>query len=226
MTDIVRARLRQRIEELGTNPTKVSLQAVRSRTLLRDFLSGKSRSMLASNMEAVARVLGVSVGWLSGQDHRPDPAPISAQSPMAPRAISQIEETRDIPVFGTAAGAVLGSIAISSDVIDWLPRPRGLRGARDAYALYVTGVSMQPRYTTGDIVFVHPHRPLRSGDIAVIQIQDSEGGLPASYLKEFRRKSESELVAQQYNPPAEVKFSLRTVKALHRVLTMNEVVGV
>lgn len=186
--------------------------------------------MTTVNLQRIAQELGVSVGWLTGELDSPAPslakpaAPTRKSTKVAAPAIEMREEARDIPVFGTAAGSVQGAIAISGEVIDWLRRPPGLRGARDAYALYVTGVSMEPKYATGDIIFVHPHRPMRSGDIAVIQT--IEGGEVQSWLKQYMRTTETEVLARQFNPPDDVKFDRSKVQAIHRVMTMNELLGV
>ena len=222
MTDIVRQRLQSALKDKGLAATRVSVEAGLNRSFLSDFFQQKTRSVSTDNLQKLAAVLGVSVGWLTGESdsHAPrteNPKPISS-------AHATADETRDIPVFGTAAGSVQGAIAISGEVIDWLRRPPGLRGARDAYALYVTGVSMEPKYATGDIIFIHPHRPLRAGDIAVIQT--IEGGEVQSWLKQFVRQTESEVLAKQFNPPDDLKFDRSKVQAIHRVMTMNELLGV
>lgn len=102
----------------------------------------------------------------------------------------------------------------------------GLRGARDAYALYVVGSSMEPRYRAGEVVFVHPHRPLRAGDICIVQTTDFEDGDLRGWIKEFVRFTDKGALTRQYNPPAEVEFRRAAIKAMHRVLTPNEIVGV
>lgn len=131
-----------------------------------------------------------------------------------------------IPVYGTAAGSVMGSVAISDNVIDYVARPHGLRNAQHSYALYVTGISMQPLYKQGDILFLHPGRPPRSGDIVVIQTQNHKDADVISYVKEYVRRTDDGILVKQYNPEAEIVFKHDTIKEIHRVMTVNELLGV
>lgn len=131
----------------------------------------------------------------------------------------------DIPVYGAAAGSLTGAFTITSDAVDWVKRPFGLAGARDAYALFVRGSSMEPRFFPGDIIYVAPHRPVRHNDVVVIQQADGATGGVQAWLKVFDHTDERMLHARQYNPPAVVKFPHGTIRALHRVLTVNELLG-
>ena len=90
--------------------------------------------------------------------------------------------------------------------------------------LFVTGSSMEPRYFAGDVIFVHPHKPVRQGDHVVIQ-EALHGGTVVS-VKRFERFTDGHIVTTQYNPLAEVRFRRETVDAMHRVLTPNEIAGV
>jgi phage repressor protein C with HTH and peptisase S24 domain len=130
-----------------------------------------------------------------------------------------------VPVRGTAAGALAGSMAMSGDAIDWVRRPPGLGHVRDAYALYVIGSSMEDRYRAGDLIFVHPHRPVRPGDIVVVQTQTHDGADIVSWLKEYVLEDAREVVARQYNKLATIRFKKSTVTAIHRVLSTGELFG-
>lgn len=129
-----------------------------------------------------------------------------------------------MPVFGLAAASVRGNFTMSNDPIEWVPRPRALAHVRDAYALTVTGSSMEPRYFPGDVVFIHPGREPNAGDHVVIQ-ESIDGGTMVS-IKRFDRKTPEYIFATQYNPLSELRFLREKVKYIHRVLTPNEVAGV
>lgn len=225
MTDILRERLRQAIKDKGRKPSELAVAAGYGKDLLRDFLAKPPRTgaLGIDKLTRIAAELGVSVAWLTGEESSAKAVSNVEKFLSTPMA----EQVRDIPVYGTAAGSVLGAIALSNDAIEWLPRPPGLRGARDVYALYVVGSSMEPRWRPGDIIFVHPHRPVRRGDHVVIQIRNHDGAETQSWVKEFLRTAPNgDTVARQYNPVAEVTFARGTVKAIHRVLTMNELFSV
>ena len=144
------------------------------------------------------------------------------------KAFEKNAELQDnqIPVYGTAAGSFTGSVSIQDNVIDWIPRPKGLQNAQHAYALYVTGSSMEPKFLPGDIIFLHPGRPPRTGDIVVVQTENYDGADTISFVKEYVRKSDFGIVTKQYNALAEVEFKRETIKAVHRVMTTNELLGV
>lgn len=127
---------------------------------------------------------------------------------------------RRIPVYGLAAGAVRGHLTLSPDPVEWVRAMPGIANVRDAYAMIVTGSSMEPRYLPGEIIYLHPHRPPRPGDHIAIQEMDKDG--VSVSLKRFERMTETHLITTQYNPPAEVRFLRSRIQAVHRVLTLNE----
>lgn len=218
MSKIVRERLREAMAARGRKPSELAVAAGYGKDLLRDFLATPPRQtgIGADKLARIAAELGVTMAWLGGED-----------ADGAQRQAASSEPAREIPVFGTAAGSINGAIAMSNEAIDWLPRPPGLKGARDVYALYVVGNSMEPRWRPGDVIFVHPHRPVRRGDHVVIQMRKTGAAETQSWVKEFiRTASNGDAVTRQYNPEAEMTFVKASVSAVHRVLTTNELFGV
>jgi transcriptional regulator with XRE-family HTH domain len=61
------ARLLDRINAAGTNPSRLSEDAGLGRTAVRDILSGKSNSPSVDTIVALAQVLGCSVAYLIGE---------------------------------------------------------------------------------------------------------------------------------------------------------------
>lgn len=130
---------------------------------------------------------------------------------------------KSLPVYGLAAASIRGLHRMDNDPIEFVSPPPTLTTVRDAYALIVTGTSMEPRYFAGDLIFVHPGRPVRQGDHVVIQ-EALDGGTAVS-VKRFEREANGELVATQYNPLAEIRFKRSNIIAVHRVMTQNELFG-
>lgn len=135
---------------------------------------------------------------------------------------------RDVPVHGTAAGAVTGAMQIEADsTVDYVLRPPGIAGARDVYGLYVVGDSMEPRYFEGDLVYVHPGRPVRVGDFVVVQTQAHDHDPPQSYIKRLTRRTAENVILEQFNPAETfITIPARFVIKMHRVLTTNDLMGV
>jgi hypothetical protein len=52
--------------------------------------------------------------------------------------------------------------------IDYTPRPADLEGVRAAYAIYMVGDSMEPRYEPGWLLHVNPFKPATRGRDVVV----------------------------------------------------------
>jgi phage repressor protein C with HTH and peptisase S24 domain len=148
------------------------------------------------------------------------PAPVEVPRPA--------KMPNDVPVKGTAAGSHLrGAFQLEVDtIVDWVRRPPALMNATHAYALFVEGSSMEPRYQPGDLIFVHPDRPPRPGDTVVVQAQNSQHDPIEATIGTLRRRTEKAVVIAKLNPSADVEIRADTVKAIHKVLTTNDLFGV
>lgn len=211
MTDITRKRIQERLGDLAENgltAKSVSLAIGAGRTFLADFLNGRAKSMSFDKLEAVARELETTPQYLLGD----------LTSPLAP--VLQ----KNLPVLGRAAASAIGAENVVEDPIEWKVTPPGLTGVRDAYALLVEGDSMQPLYKSRDPIFAHPRQPYAAGDIVIIQ-EERDGAIYAS-VKEFVRKTDTEIIARQYNPPDDLSFQLRHVRVVHRVIPWRELSGI
>ena len=90
---------------------------------------------------------------------------------------------------------------MNDDAIDWTFRPADLQGVNEAFAVYVTGSSMSPKYEDGDLVYVHPNRPVKRGRYYLIETSDNN-----AYIKRFEQWDGDTLVATQHNPAKELRF--------------------
>ncbi len=134
---------------------------------------------------------------------------------------------RDIEVQGVALGGDEGDFSFNGTVIDHVRRPPGLAGARGAFAIYVVGDSMSPRFDDGDLIFVHAGRPASPGDDVVVELHGEDGTAGACYVKRLLRRSGSRVVLRQFNPPRDdIVIPARHVKAIYRILTPAELLGV
>lgn len=126
---------------------------------------------------------------------------------------------RDIPVLGRAQGGPDGKFTFNGEILGWELRPPMLEGVREAFAVYVDGESMFPRYKPGETVWVNPNKPARQGDDVVVQIYPHEDGeSPSGFIKEFKGWQGNDLVLQQYNPMQEIKVPRKTVKTVHTIV--------
>lgn len=126
---------------------------------------------------------------------------------------------RMIPVLGEAVGGIDGEYSFNGHILDYVACPPSLANVSNAYAVYIDGESMFPRYKSGETVYVHPTKPARRGDDVIIQIKPaSEDVPPLGYVKEFVGWTTTELVLKQYNPAIEVRFARDTVVSVHPIV--------
>lgn len=225
MTSAIAERITSQLEKLGISARAASLRVGKNPDLIRDIITGKSGNPRATTLSKLASILGVTEQWLlTGED-----APGSTfRDEVRPAGIDPRQlGSRDLPVFGTAAGSLAsnGAFQLTTGPVDWVRRPPALANVRDAYALYVEGTSMSPKYEPGDLIFVHPGRPARLGDPIVLQVQDNEHAPSRTYIKILSKRTGETVSCNQFNPVATIDFKANTVALIHRVLSTNELWG-
>ena len=183
-----------------------------------------TRGFTVSDAHKYAQAFGVNPEWLYyGRGSMTDNRPSSeALNPTPPPNILGTREpvvfpTRRLPVYGLAMGGMEGALVLDTEPIDQVECLPGLEFVPDAYAVYVIGDSMAPRYRAGETVFVHPGKPPRKGDYVVVQIQH-DGDPAIGYVKEFVGYTNGSLVLAQLNPPQEVTFDVKDVRAVHKIV--------
>lgn len=121
-----------------------------------------------------------------------------------------------IPVYGSAVGGINGEFAMNGIALYEVVAPAVLDNVSGAYAVQVSGESMEPRYFDGEIVFVNPHRRVVKGNFVIVQILgETDDDPPLAFVKRFVRHNDVELVLEQYNPAKELRFPHDRVKSVH-----------
>lgn len=120
---------------------------------------------------------------------------------------------KDLPVLGHAKGGEDAFFIDPSMAIVKTYRPHLLEDVPDAYAVEMWDTSMEPVLRHGWMLWVHPHKPVRSEDAAVIQLRDGQ-----ALVKEYVRKTAREWIFKQYNPPKELRFAREKVKSVHLIV--------
>lgn len=224
LTDVV-SRIEDRLRVMNLTASGASVRAGLGADAIRNIQrranANPVNGISSRTLRALAPVLGVTEAWLlSGTDLPPKVGAV----PPALMPAGTLAQTRNLPVFGLASGAMTGAYALSQEPVEYLPSPAALASVKDAYAMIVTGSSMEPRYFAGDIIWLHPHRPVRPGDHVAIQ-EERDGGVHV-WVKRFDKMTDDYVIMWQYNPASEVKFARSRIAAMHRILTTNELMGV
>ncbi len=131
-----------------------------------------------------------------------------ATGPRPPRPAMDIKPVlqgqADLPVYASAEGGPSGMM-VTYDPMDWLVRPEELLNVRDAFAVYVIGESMEPRYEQGDMILIHPTRPPKRGD-DVLLLSAQEDGAFAALIKRLVKWDSQSWTLRQYNPDKEYEL--------------------
>ena len=99
----------------------------------------------------IAHLLGVSADFLLGR-------------PMASPSKGAVQ----IPVLGrVVAGIPMEAI---ETVIDYEEIPEEMAAAHQYFALKITGDSMEPKFSAGDVVIVRQQDTVQTGDIAIVLV--------------------------------------------------------
>ncbi|HKQ43883.1 MAG TPA: helix-turn-helix domain-containing protein [Rhizomicrobium sp.] len=165
------------------------------------------------HLVGIARALGVTAEWLQ-DGHGPTPA-----RPGAARGAG----AEKLKVLGMAECGPDGWSLWNGDVIDLIDRPAGLIGVPNAYAVYVVGASMEPRYHPGEVVHIHPGRPVDVGAYVLVQRRPkSNGEAPLAVIKRLAKRTGAKIVLEQFNPPRSFEIRTADIVSLHRVVGSGE----
>ena len=184
------------------------------------------RRLTVDWMARLAPALGVEI-----QDLLPVPNPAAGPAPGLPpigtpfpggeAALAPTPPAigpRDlIPVRSAGRGGNEQEMYLQDGPIDYIRRPPSLAHVRDAYAIYMVGESMYPRFRPGQILHVNPFKPPQPGTGVVVTLKSG-----AVLIKEFVRQGAKTLSLRQYNPAEDLAYPQSEVEALHTVVGLEE----
>lgn len=206
----------------------IARQAKLNATFLRDILD-RGQTPGVENAEKLSDALGVkTTDWFLESELISGSASNWGEPVGSPPELPRFDlMPRDFPVYGSAECGEDGAFEFNTgDVIDLVKRPPRLSGVKPAYALYVSGTSMVPWRKPGGLVFVHEKQPPGIGDHVVIQVKPKKAGdAPHAYIKLLEKRTATEIVVSQYNPPKRITFPLSKVVSIHRVIEWDEAYG-
>lgn len=169
----------------------------------------------ADKLGRFAAETGVRGEWLisgEGSMELSTPAPVDVKS-------NSRNGTTTIPVMGTAESVPGGPVEWNGESIDEVGRPPFLAGAKGAYALYVTGSSMEPRYNAGETIYVHPGRPRLPNDYVVVLLsKPSDPGKKFVLIRQFISQTEQSTTFLQLKPRKTMTLPTAQVLEMHTIV--------
>jgi phage repressor protein C with HTH and peptisase S24 domain len=144
--------------------------------------------------------------------------PPSTSSPPPTATPSRLPQALDqIPIRSGARGGNDQEMFLEDGPIGYTPRPASLEGVRSAYAIYMVGDSMEPRYEPGWLLHVNPFKPpTRGRDVVVYK----EGQVVL--IKQFVGWEGDTLVLRQLNPPISLRIPRDQVRECHLIVGADQ----
>ena len=215
----VRDLIRRRLVDMGLSMKEASERIGRNHAYLQQYFErGVPASLPEEAREKLAALIQLSPDALrSGAP----PADISFRTPLL--TVPPANPADKVPVMGIAEGGDEGWSLWNGDIVDYSQRPPSLAGAPQGYATYVFGTSMEPRYHPGEIIYVHPGKPVTIGSYVLVQVKAKhDGEPPGALVKRLSRRTAQKIVLEQFNPPKTFDIPVKDIVSIHRIVGSGE----
>lgn len=204
----LRDRIILRMNKLGLTPSTLAASMGKTQSSIHSVVSGRTKTY--RDMRLLAEKLKTTIEWLStgvGSEEN-----IKLQSGVD-RSIGTEYGPDLIPILGYA-NASNGAVLLNYDepIGEALRHPKQ-KGVKKAFWLSVYDESMVPRYYPNELAAVAGDRmPVSKAD-CVIEMQNGE-----TYIKQFVRLNDKELICKQLNPSREWKRPRSEIRAIHAIV--------
>jgi phage repressor protein C with HTH and peptisase S24 domain len=196
---------------LGLAPSAVS-RMLRGERQMKLLEAVQTAQFLGVSQEEVLRRAG---------DTDAAPPPETGRRGRPPRSASPLAHVprpgESMPIRSAARGGNDQEMFLQDGPIGFTPRPANLAGVRDAYAIYMIGDSMEPRYSQGWLLHVNPFKPpIRGRDVVVYKKSQ------AVLIKQFVGWNDDALVLHQLNPEETLRIPRDEVVECHLVVGVDQ----
>jgi phage repressor protein C with HTH and peptisase S24 domain len=221
----------QALERAGVSQADLARQLRLAPSAISRMMKG-DRNMKLLEAVQIAAFLGVSqddvlrhAGAAVDAPHPTSPGtePSRLEPPRRgrpPRAISPLAAPprhEPIPIRSAGRGGGEQEMFLSDGPIGFTARPANLDGVRGAYAIYMVGDSMEPRYEQGWLLHVNPFKPpTRGRDVVVYKTNQ------AVLIKQFLRWEGEMLVLHQLNPAGELRIPRGEIVECHLIVGVDQ----
>lgn len=194
-------RLAAKLEELGWSENELKRRTGVSQPTIHRIITGESQEPRQSNVEKLAKALGVSAHWLrhGGAAELSTKEAVAAYEPNVEPGPEITSPYRAVKIVGTAQMGAEGywhALVDGDGAVDVPSRDPG------AYALRLKGDSMAPAIRSGWIAVCEPNGRLVPGEYVMIRLRDGE-----SMLKLLSYANDVEVGVLSVNPA----YDMRTI---------------
>lgn len=212
----------QALDRAGASQADLARHLRLAPSAISRMLKGE-RQMKLTEAVQVAAFLGVSQEEVlrhAGDNTPPPPRtepPRRGRPPRSGIAPSGPPRAEPIPIRSAGRGGGEQQMFLEDGPIGYTQRPSNLVGVRGAYAIYMVGDSMEPRYQQGWLLHVNPFKPPTRGRDVVVYKGDK-----AVLIKQFLRWEGDALVLRQLNPEQELRIPRAEVAECHLVVGVDQ----
>ena len=213
----------QALERIGASQADLARHLRLAPSAVSRMLKGE-RQMRQLETVQIAGFLGVSPDEVLR--HAINDA-VSASGPELPRSgrgrprststSGNVRSTDPIPIRSAGRGGNDQEMFLEDGPIGYTSRPANLSDVRAAYAIYMVGDSMEPRYEPGWLLHVNPFKPpTRGRDVVVYKLGQ------VVLIKQFVGWEGNTLVLRQLNPPQTLRIPRTEVRECHLVVGADQ----
>jgi phage repressor protein C with HTH and peptisase S24 domain len=211
----------QALERAGVTQADLARHLGLAPSAVSRMLKGERQMKLLEAVQ-VAQFLGVAqeeVLRRAGAEGEMAPrvAPARRGRPPRPVALAPALPGEPIPIRSAGRGGGEQEMFLADGPIGYTARPHNLDGVRGAYAIYMVGDSMEPRYEQGWLLHVNPFKPPTRGRDVVVYKKGH-----AVLIKQFVRWEGDTLVLRQLNPAAELRIPRAEVAECHLIVGVDQ----
>lgn len=218
------SRLREAREAKNLTQDDVAAHFGIKRVSVTQWESDTTRPSLA-RVSGLAELLDIPEQWLikllQGPRNAGDaPSPRTRQGVRTSAVpASQLVGANDFPVYAAAMGGD-GHLIVTFDQVETVKRPSILDGVRNAYALLISGDSMKPAFSHGDMALIHPGLPVARDRVHIFYDHPPFGGPGEveAMVKNLLSWSDKKWHLEQYNPAKTFDVDRADWRTAHRVV--------
>lgn len=199
-------RIKDARKKAGISQAELARLVGRSQSAVAEWETGGTEPR-RNIVEKIASVLDVSPLWLevggvveAGRAYEPFPA----------EDLTAVDGGQSLsdpgPVYATIAGRD-GEQLVTSDVVEYRPKPSKWNNVKGLYGFYVLSDSMEPRIKAGELIWVHPNRRPAPGQEAVFTRRNSNPGDAYATVKVYIGQTPAAWIVKQYNPEKESELN-------------------
>lgn len=131
----------------------------------------------------------------------------------------------DVKVLGGAVGGDDGDFSLNGEIAGYARRPPGLAHVANVFAVHILTDSMVPRYDPGELLYCGGRAPVPGDHVLIEMYPEGEESVGKAYIKKLSRRTQAEIICEQYNPPAIRTFDAYSLKNMWRVIPPRELFG-